>query len=73
MDKVSVSSCFVSARLKSVFGEDWQNFEKTVDRKNKKGKSETKTYTIEDIWHILFSFEDEEYFEEFLIDVLEIR
>lgn len=72
MDKVSVSSCFVSARLKSVFGEDWHNFEKSVVRKNKKGKSEIKTYTIDDIWHILFSFEDEEYFEEFLIDVLEL-
>src|SRR5690606_4306682 len=73
MDKVSVSSCFVSARLKSVFGEDWQNFEKSVVRKNKKGESETKTYTIEDIWHILFSFEDEEYFDEFLIGVLELE
>lgn len=73
MDKVSVSSCFVSARLKSVFGEDWQNFEKSVVRKNKKGESETKTYTIEDFWHILFSFEDEEYFDEFLIEVLELK
>ncbi|MBD1263062.1 hypothetical protein HZY62_20895 [Maribacter polysiphoniae] len=73
MDKVSVSSCFVSARLKSVFGEDWKNYEKTVIRKNKKGEDEAKKYTIEDIWHILFSFEDEEYFDEFLIDVLELE
>ena len=72
MDKVSVSSCFVSARLKSVFGENWENFEKTVVRKNKKGEDETKTYTIEDVWHILFSFEDEEVFEEFLIKILEL-
>lgn len=73
MDKVSVSSCFVSARLKSVFGDDWQDFEKVVSRKDKKGKEEVKTYTIDDIWHILFSFEDEEYFEEFLIGVLELE
>ena len=73
MDKVSVSSCYVSARLKSVFGDDWQSFEKTVVRKTKKGKDETKQYTIEDIWHILFSFEDEEYFEEFLLKVLELN
>lgn len=72
MDKVSVSSCFVSARLKSVFGENWQNFEKSVVRENKKGESETKTYTIDDIWHILFSFEDEESFDEFLMGVLEL-
>lgn len=72
MDKVSVSSCFVSARLKSVFGEEWQNFEKEVTRKNRKGEEETKNYTIDDIWHILFSFEDEEYFDEFLIKTLEL-
>ena len=72
MDKVSVSSCFVSARLRSVLGDDWQHFEKTVVRKNKKGESETKTYNIDDIWHILFSFEDEEYFDEFLSGVLEL-
>ncbi len=72
MDKVSVSSCFVSARLKSVFGDDWLNFEKEVIRKNKKGESVIKTYKIEDIWHILFSFEDEEYFEEFLFKTLEL-
>nr|NQU91396.1 hypothetical protein [Bacteroidota bacterium] len=70
MDKVSVSSCYVSARLKSVFGQDWQNFEKKVSRKNKKGEDKVKTYNIEDIWHLLFSFEDEEYFEEFLIKTL---
>ncbi|WP_435133927.1 type II CRISPR RNA-guided endonuclease Cas9 [Formosa sp. A9] len=70
MDKVSVSSCFVSARLKSVFGEDWENFEKSVVKRNRKGEDGTKTYTIQDVWHVLFSFEDEEYFEEFLIDVL---
>lgn len=72
MDKVSVSSCYVSARLKSVFGDGWQNFEKKVIRKNKKGEDEIKTYMIEDIWHILFSFEDEEYFDEFLINTLEL-
>ena len=72
MDKVSVSSCFVSARIKSVFGENWENFEKQVTRKNKKGEDETKTYTLDEIWHILFSFEDEEYFEEFLIKTLEL-
>lgn len=72
MDKISVSSCFVSARLKAVFGEDWQNFEKTIVRKNRKGEDKTKTYTIEEIWHILFSFEDEDYFDEFISGVLEL-
>lgn len=72
MDDISVSACPVSARLKSVFGDEWQKFKKTVIRKNKKGEDQSITYDIEDIWHILFSFEDEEYFEEFLGTVLKL-
>ena len=72
-DNRSVSGCPVSARLKSVFGEDWQNFKKSVIKKNKKGEDESKTYTIDDVWHILFSFNDEEIFEEFLITTLELN
>lgn len=71
MDDISVSACPVSARLKSAFGDDWQNFEKTIIRKNKKGEDESVRYRMDDIWHILFSFEDEEYFEEFIGSALE--
>lgn len=70
MDEVSVPSCYVSARLKSVFGENWETYQKKVTRTNKKGEIETKIYSIEDIWHILFNFEDEEYFIEFLTNVI---
>ena len=73
MDEISVPSCYVSSRLRAAFGDDWVNFDKTVVRKNKKGAEETLKYTIEDIWHILFSFEDEEYFTEFLNTVLELE
>ncbi len=73
MDDISVSACPVSARLKSVFGDTWQEFVKKVVRKNKKGEDETITYQIEDIWHILLSFEDEEYFSEFLENVLKLN
>lgn len=73
MDDISVSACPVTARFNSVFGDKWQNFEKKVVRKNKKGEDETITYRIDDIWHILFSFEDEEYFTEFLKNVLAIQ
>lgn len=71
-DKTNVSGCPVSARFKSVFGGDWENVEKGVIRKNKAGKEYEVTYKLEDIWHILFSFEDEEYFNEFLIETLEL-
>lgn len=70
MDEISVPSCYVSARLKSVFGENWETYQKQITRTNKKGEIETVNYTIEDIWHILFNFEDEEYFIEFLTNVI---
>lgn len=66
MDKISIPSCYVSARLKAAFGENWNSYKKTINRENKRGEYETRTFTIEEIWHILFSFEDEEYFLEFL-------
>lgn len=69
-DSKKVSTCPVSARLKDVFGEDWRSYQKKVTRINKKGEEKDITYDIYDIWHILFSFEDEEYLEEFCIDVL---
>lgn len=73
MDEITISTCFVSARLQSVFGEDWESFKKQVTRRNKQGKDELVTYTINDIWHILFSFEDEEYFVDFLNKVVELE
>lgn len=69
-DKVSVSGCPISARFKSVFGEEWKKFSCTVCRKDQKGKPKEIQYDIYDIWHLLFSFEDEEYFIEFVTDVL---
>ena len=70
MDEISVPSCYVTARLKSVFGENWETYQKQITRTNKKGEIETINYSIEDIWHILFNFEDEEYFIEFLTNVI---
>ncbi len=73
MDEISVSSCYVSARLRSVFAEGWENFKKQISRTNNRGEIETVNYTIEEIWHILFSFEDEENFIEFLKNRIEFN
>jgi len=70
MDEISVPSCYVTARLKSVFGDNWETYQKQINRTNKKGENETVNYSIEDIWHILFNFEDEENFIEFLTNVI---
>lgn len=74
MDNISVPSCYVSARLKSVFGNDWEaiKIESDKSRNTSDGKSHKVNYRIEDIWHILFSFDDEEYFIEFLDSELKL-
>lgn len=58
----SVTVCPVSARLKDIFGEDYLNKRITKGTKSKSGKD---FYDIEDIWHVLFNFEDQEYVAEF--------
>jgi len=72
-DDTNISGCPISGRFKKVFGNDWEKYAKTVVRQNKKGEQETISYNIEDVWHILFSFEDEEYFTEFLENVLDLE
>ncbi len=66
-DKTNVAGCLVSARLKNLFGEDWKTykFDSTQSRTDIKGKSHIITYSIDDIWHVLFSFEDEENVRDF--------
>ncbi|MEO6330033.1 MAG: type II CRISPR RNA-guided endonuclease Cas9 [Ginsengibacter sp.] len=65
-DKTNVSACPVSARLQNIFGNDWENFklETSEVRKLKKKDGSIQehriNYTIEDIWHVLFSFDDED-------------
>ena len=58
-DKTNVSACPVSARLKDIFGEQWKEIRinhATIDNR----KHHKNFYNIDDIWHVLFSFEDEE-------------
>ena len=65
-DEATVPACPVSARLRSIFGENWMNISVS---KNiiKYGKPKAITYSIEDVWHILFTYEDEEILEEFFV------
>src|SRR5690554_4509798 len=75
MDKMTIPTCSISAYLKAAFGTDWKNiiFESNKTRIDRNGKSRKITYTIEDIWHVVFSLEDEEYFEEFLFKQLNLN
>ncbi len=66
-DRTNVSSCPISGRMKNLFGEKWEEYRYQSDkkRKNKSGKEHVVSYTIEDIWHICFSYDDEEAVSEF--------
>lgn len=61
-DRTNVSVCPVSGRLKSVFGDNWEDYvyQTAKTRKDKEGKEHIVTYTIEDIWHVCFSYDDED-------------
>lgn len=67
-DKVSVSGCPISGRLKNLLGEDWENWryvsEETKTNK-KNGEIKSIKYDATDLWHICFSFDEPEYIEEF--------
>lgn len=71
-DSMTVPTCSVSTYFREAFGENWREFELNVKRTNNNGKEYEVNYNIDDIWHILFSFEDEEYFEEFLVKTLKL-
>ncbi len=60
--KTTVTGCPVSARLKDIFGHDYLQIRIA---KEKAKKSEKAYYDIEDIWHILFNCEDQEFVFDF--------
>ncbi len=67
--KTTVTACPVSARLKDIFGDDYLNVK---IEKAKAPKSNKAFYDIEDIWHVLFSYEDQEYVAEFAENKLKL-
>jgi len=68
--KTTVTGNPVSARLKEIFGDNFLNIKFQKEKKDKNGNE---FYTIEDIWHILFSFEDLEYVSDFAIENLKLN
>lgn len=67
-DKISVSGCPISGRMKNLLGEDWEHwlFETGETKTNiKSGEIKPITYDAIDLWHVCFSFDEPEYVEEF--------
>lgn len=65
--KTNVSASPVCARLNDIFGKEWKDFSFAGNktRLSKKGNEHITTYDINDIWHVLFSFDDDESVKEF--------
>ena len=53
----SVSGCAVTAGLRSIFGDDWLD---QVCSVYSLGERKTREQILNDIWHVLFSFDDED-------------
>lgn len=67
--KTTVTGCPVSARLKDIFG---SNYLEIKIPKAPSEKSAKNYYDIEDVWHVLFSYEDQEFVTEFAIQKLKL-
>lgn len=59
--KTNVSACTVSARLQKIFDEKWNS---TIIKKDRKGKEYKKPF-YEDIWHLLFESDDQDFVKEY--------
>lgn len=72
-DSTNVSGCPISARLKRLLGENWENYQldSKEERINKKtGEVHKKSYSMIDIWHVCTSFDELEYIEQFAVQKL---
>ncbi len=65
----TVSGCPVTAGLRSIFGEDWLN---QICGVYSLGEGKTQDQILNDIWHVLFSFDDEDKLKEWAMAKLQM-
>lgn len=65
--KTNVAASPVSARLRDIFGDDWDKLRIThAPNERREGQQGKKTYyNLEDIWHVPFSCDDDEFVKSF--------
>ncbi|MDZ4823876.1 MAG: HNH endonuclease domain-containing protein [Flavobacteriales bacterium] len=65
--KTNVAASPVSARLRDIFGDDWDTLQIAhAPNSRRKGQQGKKTYyNMEDIWHVPFSCDDDEFVKSF--------
>lgn len=65
----SVSGCPVTAGLRGIFGEDWLRH---ICEIYSLGEGKTEEQILNDVWHVLFSFDDEERLKEWAMTKLQM-
>ncbi len=68
-DDCDVSTCEVTRALRSVFGEDWQH---SICETYTLAKDKSQAKIVNDVWHVLFSFDDDEKIKQFGIERLQL-
>jgi CRISPR-associated endonuclease Csn1 len=69
--KTNVAACPVSAQLRAIFGDDWQNV-RLGHTASEKRNDKKDHYDIIDIWHIPFSSDDEDFIKDFAENKLQL-
>lgn len=69
--KTTVTGCPVSARLKEIFGSKY--LETRIPKPPSSTSSKSSYYDINDIWHVLFSFEDQDSVNDFALNKLHLN
>ena len=69
--KTNVAACPVSAQLRAIFSDGWENI-KIEHTPNEKRNTKKDYYDVGDIWHIPFSSDDEDFVRDFAEDKLRL-
>ena len=76
MEKTKVVALSKFYDFEQIFGKNWKeslDFESTFDRTAQPIKKQNKGYSIEDIWHVLLTFDSKEKLHEFAITKLNLE
>lgn len=69
--KTNVAGCPISARLYKIFGDTWTELH-IPHAPNERRKKKKDHYDIEDVWHIPFASDDEEFVRDFATEKLKL-
>ena len=67
---VSIPTCIVNAQLKDIFGDDWLT---SVAEVYTLAGKKTRFEILNDIWHVLFFFDDEDKLKDFALKKLQLN